>query len=317
MKAEYEARAASFDPTDYWNSHKHSLQRIAEEARQELKDKKSRKDYHKGRLEDGRVKKEEGEPEDKQHPAEAQASSPMDVETKPPVDEPYNPWEGDEMAKQLGETLDAFLSRLPPSTTAVAAGPWISIANPFSTQRPLQIDIAGFKTSGNELLEEFLNRKAKVEAKNLGKPPGSVTRALKADCEWLEKSIVDLAKSKGMTNGKWMLFPYANNVNETWRKVATGTLEGTLGCAAKVATDDGSGGQRLICIYTEDFTDGKDVRRVLDRMQELGLIRAEQGIYYKCDAYTYLNIMSGNEYRLKASMYSSKEMMKGTSAGRR
>ena len=273
---------------------------------------KSRADYHEQQLKDGQVKTEESGPKDKQPQNEARANTPMELESEPAANEPYNPWEGDTMARQLGETLDAFLSRLPPSTTAVATGPWIWIANPFSTQRPMQFDVAGFKTSGNELLEEYTNRKARLEAENPGKPPGSITSMLKADREWLEKSIVDLAKSKGMTNGKWMLFPYSNNVDKAWRKVAKGTLDGTLGCSAKVATDDGSGSQRVICIYTEDFSNEKDVRRVLEKMQELHLTKAGQGIYYKCDAYTYLNIMSGNDYKLKASMYSSKEMLKGT-----
>jgi hypothetical protein len=317
LKEEYEARAAFFDPTDYWHSHEHDLQHIAEEARQRSQDKKDRNEYHKGRLKDGQVQKEETESVNRKLPTEARAHTPMELDTEPAANKPYNPWEGDEMAKQLDETLDAFLARLPPSTTTVTSGPWIWIANPFSSQRPLQNDVAGFKTTGNELLEEYLNRKVKVQAKNPGKLPGSITRTLQADRDWLEKSIVDLAKSKGMTNGKWMLFPYSNMVDETWREVAKATLEGTLGCSAKVATDDGSGSQRLICVYTEDFTDEGDVRRVLDKMQELHLIKGEQGIYYKCDAYTYLNIMGGNEYKLKASMYSSKEMLKKKTTSKR
>ena len=317
MKAEYEARAASFDPTEYWNSHEYDLQRIAEEVRQRQKYKTARKDYHQVRLEDGQIEKDDQKPEKRQRGTRSRAYTPMELEPETASVKPYNPWEGDETAKQLGESLDTFLSRLPPSTTTVATGPWIWIANPYSSQRPMQSDVAGFKTAGNELLEEYMNRKARVEAENPGKFPGSLTRLLKADREWLEKSIVDLAKSKGMTNGKWMLFPYSNNVDKAWAKVAKGTLEGTLGCAAKVATDDSSGGQRLICVYTEDFTNEKDVRRVLDKMQELRLVKVELGIYYKCDAYTYLNIMSGNDYKLKASMYSSKEMLKGTPASKR
>lgn len=314
MREEYEARAASFDPTDYWHSHERDLQHIAEEARQRAQDKNGRKDFHEARLKKGQAMKQEDEAEDRKLPEEARAGSPMDLDTEPAANKPYNPWEGDQMAKQLDETLDNFLVRLPPSTTTVASGPWIWIANPSSSQRPLQIDVAGFKTSGNELMEEYMNRKVKVEAQNPGKPPGFITRILKADRDWLEKSIVDLAKSKGMTNGKWMLFPFSNMVDEIWRKVAKATLEGSLGCAAKVATDDDSGNQRLICIYTEDFTNEEDVRRVLSKMQELHLIKGERGIYYKCDAYTYLNIMSGNDYKLKASMYSSKEILKDTPA---
>ena len=162
-----------------------------------------------------------------------------------------------------------------------------------------------------------MNRKSRAEAQNPGKASGAVTRILKADRDWLEKSIVDLAKSKGMTTGKWMLFPHSNVVDEIWRTVAKATLEGLLGCAAKVATDDDSGGHRLVCVYTEDFTDEESVRRVLDKMQELGLVKGEQGIFYKCDAYTYLNIMSANDYKLKASMYSSKEMLKDSLAKKR
>jgi hypothetical protein len=242
---------------------------------------------------------------------------PLALDTDRAADDPYNPWEGDEMAKQLGETLDNFLARLLPSGTTVASGPWIWIADPASSHRPLQIDVAGFKASGNELLEEYMNRKSRAEAQNPGKAPGAITRILKPDRDWLEKSIVDLAKSKGMTTGKWMLFPHSSVVDQTWRAVAKATLEGLLGCAAKVATDDGSGGHRLVCVYTEDFTDEDSVARVLDKIQELGLVNEEQGIYYKCDAYTYLNIMSGNEYKLKASMYSSKEMLKNTVAKKR
>ncbi len=221
------------------------------------------------------------------------------------------------MAKQLSETLDRFLTRLPASTTTVESGPWIWIANPFSSHRPLRSDVGGFKTSGNELLEDYLNRKTKVEEQNPGKPPGTITRKLKLDREWLEQSIIDLAESKGMTCGKWMLFPSTQYVDDNWHKVAKATLAGTLGCAAKVATDDGSGAPRLICVYTEDFTNEADVKRVLAKMEELRLIRAEQGIYYKCDAYTYLNIMSGNDYKLKASMYSSKDMSRTLSSKKR
>jgi hypothetical protein len=312
LKAEYEERAASFDPTAFWRSHEHDLQRIAEAGRQGSQVKNDRNEYRQTIFKDGLIKKEQHELEEKLLPQAAPANTPMELDTDPTMNKLYNPWEGDEMAKQLSETLDTFLSRLPPSTTTVASGPWIWIANPFFSQRPFRSDVAGFKTSGNELLQEYMHRKANFEAQNPGMPPGSITRMLNADREWLKRSIIDLAKSKGVTDGKWMLFLSTNMVDDVWRKVAKTTLDGTLGCAAKVATDDGSGRPRLICVYTADFTDEEDVRRVLNKMQELNLIKREQGIYYKCDAYTYLDIMSGNDYKLQASMYSSKEMLKRT-----
>jgi hypothetical protein len=110
-----------------------------------------------------------------------------------------------------------------------------------------------------------------------------------------------------------MLFPLPNQVDEIWGIVAKGTLDGRLGSAAKVATDIGDGKpERLVCIYTEDFSDVKDVKRVLKEMRRLGLVSSEKGakwIYYKMDAYTYLGITSDNVYKLKASKYSSKEML--------
>jgi hypothetical protein len=315
LKAEYEERAASFDPTVFWESHEHDLQRIAEAGRQGSQAKNDRNEYHQTIFKGGLIKNEQRELEEKLPPQAAPANAPMESDATP--HKPYNRWEGDEMAKQLSEILDTFLLRLPPSTTPVTSGPWIWIANPLFSQRPLQSDVAGFKTSGNELLQQYMHRKANFEAQNPGRPPGFITRMLNADREWLERSIIDLAKSKGVTDGKWMLFPSTNMVDDIWRKVAKATLDGTLGCAAKVATDDGSDRQRLICVYTKDFTDEKDVRRVLNKMQELNLIKGEQGIYYKCDAYTYLDIMSGNDYKLQASMYRSKEMLNQTTGKRR
>jgi Domain of unknown function (DUF1917) len=315
LKAEYEERAASFDPTAFWESHEHDLQRIAEAGRQGSQAKNDRNKYHHTIFKDGLIKNEQHEPQKKLPPQVAPAGTPMELDATP--HKRYNPWEGDEMAKQLDETLDTFLSRLPPSTTTVTSGPWIWIANPFFSHSRLQSDVAGFKTSGNELLQQYMHRKANFEAQNPGRPPNSITRMLNADREWLERSIIDLAKSKGVTDGKWMLFPSTHMVDDIWRRVAMATLDGTLGYAAKVATDNGSDRQRLICVYTEDFTDEKDVQRVLDKMQELNLVKGEQGIYYKCDAYTNLNIMSGNDYKLQASMYSSKEMLNQTASERR
>ena len=78
-----------------------------------------------------------------------------------------------------------------------------------------------------------------------------------------------------------------------WGVVATATANGELGIAAKVATTDageeGEGKARLVCVYTGDFGDGGDVRRVVGRLVGLGVVGAggggggggERGIYYK------------------------------------
>ena len=114
-----------------------------------------------------------------------------------------------------------------------------------------------------------------------------------------------------------MLFPMADDVNRFWSLVATATAAGELGHAAKVAADDGSGNAsaRLICVYTEDFSDKEDVKRVLGRLVDMGLVTRkgpmgeDRGIYYKADAFTNLGIDSKNEWGLKASLFSSKDVL--------
>lgn len=111
-----------------------------------------------------------------------------------------------------------------------------------------------------------------------------------------------------------MLFPSVDEVNDVWRTVCEGVDANRLGTAAKVSTaSPQTDPARLICVYTKDFTDVADVRRVLLGMVELGLVKADmpQGIKYKCDAYTYLGIYGKNEYGLSASIFSSTEMLRG------
>lgn len=41
-------------------------------------------------------------------------------------------------------------------------------------------------------------------------------------------------------------------------------------------------------IYTRDYKDIDDIRRVLEKLIELGLVKDDEGsIYYKADAYNY------------------------------
>ena len=144
----------------------------------------------------------------------------------------------------------------------------------------------------------------------------AITRKLTPLRKQLETDLLAAAKEHGVTCGKWMLFPHPDDVNSTWSRVATNTVKNELGIAAKVAALEGEPDKaRLICVYTENFEDKKDVLRVLEKLLELGLcnrngaIADGRAIYYKTDAYTYLDIMGGNEWGLKASLYSSREIL--------
>lgn len=91
-----------------------------------------------------------------------------------------------------------------------------------------------------------------------------------------------------------MIFSDAADVDETWAAVARATAKNELGVAAKVeprpdpSTQYLPGGseyqqqQRLICVYTVDFADVADVRRVARRLRELGLVPPRgKPLFYK------------------------------------
>ncbi|KAI9723646.1 MAG: hypothetical protein M1812_000946 [Candelaria pacifica] len=224
----------------------------------------------------------------------------------------YNPFEGQLSARQLTESVPEFLTRLPPLTSqASEVGPWIWVANPHSTKRPIGENLAELKRIGEESLEDFMEEKRRIEGEMKGKAKGTITRRLTPLVKGLQDRISEVAREKGCTSGKWMLFPMPEHVNKTWSLIATAVVNNELGSTAKIATDEGKGDRvsRLICVYTDDFSDTDDVKRVIAKLVEMGLVERSKSIYYKCDAYTYLGISSGNEYGLKASLYASKDVL--------
>ena len=229
-------------------------------------------------------------------------------------------YEGNSAGRQLSETVASFLSRLPPLTThADNYSHWLYIADPHTKSRPTDEDRAGFMRKGREILEDFEATSAGTEALMAGKAKSTIGKKLTQLRKQAETDLYAAAKEKRYTSGKWMLFPMADEVNRLWTLIATATADGELGHAAKVATDDGSGNvrPRLICVYTEDFSDTGDVRRVLERLVDMGLVKRtgpmgeERGIYYKADAFTDLGINSKNEWGLKASLFSSNDVLAG------
>lgn len=144
-----------------------------------------------------------------------------------------------------------------------------------------------------------------------GKAKATITRKVTPLRKELEKDLLAAAKERKCTTGKWMLFPTVEDVDYVWGKVAKGTAERELGVAAKVAAgEDGGEGdgwaRRLICVYTKDFADAEDVKRVLLGLKETGLLRGDdggegRGIYYKCGEWTCFVVASS--YRLEFEKY--------------
>ncbi|KAI6803518.1 hypothetical protein KC361_g700 [Hortaea werneckii] len=218
------------------------------------------------------------------------------------------------------EDILTFLRRLPvedPLTNHV--GPWLWVRDPGRAEKEHEVQkrtaLASFIGSANTFLEDFKGQEIKIKSIMQDKAPATITKKLKPRREQLEDDLVKLAVESGTTYGKWMLFPPPVDLPRTWRLVAEATAAGKLGPATKVATHDPSSTkpERVICVYTFDFTDVKDVRRVLHELAELGLCgpRDQRGIFYKADAWTYMDFKSDNPYKIKASFYSSRAMLKG------
>jgi len=276
LRSELERKALDFDPSEYWSVHNLRLSVIA---------------------------------------FKAVAQAALTTFSSKPL---YNVYEGQSMGRQLNETVDAFLKRLPPSTTPIHNnGPWIYIANPYAEHRPTDEHQGTLEERGKRLLDEFASVKADTETGMAGKAKSLIGRKITPLRRQLEKELFQVAKETGCTSGKWMMFPSVDDVNSFWSSIAEGTAAGELGHAAKVATNDGVNdrSERLICVYTADFNNVKDVKRVLGRLVDMGLVNRkgpmgeERGIYYKADVYTHLGINRDNEWGLKPSFYSSKELL--------
>ncbi|GKU05408.1 hypothetical protein FLAG1_08117 [Fusarium langsethiae] len=242
----------------------------------------------------------------------------------------HNPYAGVHYAWQLTETVDEFLTRLPPKTTDITEDtPWIYICNPYIARVEKSLaqnqhskgnedeapEEEGSKTElvmegGLERLEllsrfiEGVQRSTKV--------PAVQEREMNAERKRASGDILHLAHAARVRAGKWMLFCPPAEVNDVWDIIAKATANNELGIAAKVAprpVDEDSRKDRLICVYTADFADKADVGRVLQRLRELRLVEIRgRPIYYKPDAYTYIGISFGNPWGLKASIYKSSDI---------
>ncbi|KAF7943129.1 hypothetical protein EAE96_011071 [Botrytis aclada] len=239
----------------------------------------------------------------------------------------YNPYAGQVCAWQLDESIEDFLRRLPPRTTEITQStPWIFVTNPFR-KAPKGIAVndeappgensnwARCVIEGNRLLDELITIRNTIEKENSKKSTVAIDRMVNKEKEIIVQKILDTAIDCGCTSGKWMIFSPPSEVDEIWAAIAKATSTNSLGISAKVAPNDGTGllqKSRLICIYTEDFSDKMDVYRVLKAIREFGLVdRTLKGaIYYKADVYTYLELSSNNPYDIKASLYNSYEFFK-------
>lgn len=77
-------------------------------------------------------------------------------------------------------------------------------------------------------------------------------------------------------------------------------LAKSAGGKGSTARQVGTSKEYVVCVYTRNYLDTVDVKRVRHRLRELGYT---QRLYYKSDLYTYLNIYHKTFPSVKASRY--------------
>lgn len=130
----------------------------------------------------------------------------------------YNPYEGVFSARQLGESVDEFLERLPPASSAATdIIPWIYIANPYrkapkkdefgqkeSDEAPPDEDSdwAQFVVLGGNLLEELTTIRHSIEKEKTSKAKSTITKAVNIEKNKIVKKLLDTAVELHCTSGK-------------------------------------------------------------------------------------------------------------------
>lgn len=92
-----------------------------------------------------------------------------------------------------------------------------------------------------------------------------------------------------LRRGKWLVFAPKERIDGVWLEIKRATEEGELGGSSKVATAKPSPLSKnkdevVICVYTYDWTDVADVRRIRQGLRNLGIT---QRIAYKTDEDTH------------------------------
>jgi len=96
------------------------------------------------------------------------------------------------------------------------------------------------------------------------------------DDNWIYADSPAVSEADLSRTGKWLVFVPARQVDRWWALIRLATEQGRLGISAKAATarhNDLATSRRtkLICVYTRDWQDQSDVRRVLRQLRGIGV----------------------------------------------
>lgn len=102
---------------------------------------------------------------------------------------------------------------------------------------------------------------------------------------FLPNVIKERIQRDSKNGGKWLIFVPVERVDQMWVKIKSATEAGKLGEMSKVATAKDNPNAinssiKVICVYTYDWVDEKDVMRIREELRQLGVTRK---IPYKAD----------------------------------
>lgn len=106
-------------------------------------------------------------------------------------------------------------------------------------------------------------------------------------------------------SGKWLIFVPISQIDDVWTKIKLATQDGRLGDLAKVATAKPNpvatnAKMKVICVYTYDWTDEADVKRVRRELRALGITSK---IPYKSDSDTNAGRYSSQGHKRISKYY--------------
>ncbi len=86
-------------------------------------------------------------------------------------------------------------------------------------------------------------------------------------------------------SGKWLIFEHVSEIDAMWIKVREATRLGKLGGSSKTSTikpnpNASDLNYKVICVYTSDFDDKADLKRIEENIRSLGI---ENKLIYKLD----------------------------------
>ena len=96
--------------------------------------------------------------------------------------------------------------------------------------------------------------------------------------------------------GKWLIFVSGHSLHIVWEKIRVALERGKLGGLAKASTMKcglhAPGSKHgVICVYTYDWRDREDVKRIREELRKIGITRK---IPYKTDEDTERDIYRSN-----------------------